>query len=253
MFFASRSRTAVLTAAAAAIVAAPLAAGAQTLPPAEQLVERYVEAVGGRAAHERHDHRRLELEMAMPAVGMTMQMEMLQSRPNLTLTRMTIPGMGTMRSGYDGTVAWASDPMSGARIITGDELEQTLRQADFDSGINFARHFPTMETVELTEMGGRACYSVRMVSAGGDEVFNCFDSETALMVGAVMTQASPMGRMEAEMRFEDYREFDGLLMPTVTRTSMMGQEMVMTVTSVSHDPIDPSVFEAPADVRALAQ
>jgi hypothetical protein len=178
---------------------------------------------------------------------------MLQSRPNLTLTRMTIPGMGTMRSGYDGTVAWASDPMSGARIITGDELEQTLRQADFDAGINYAVHFPTMETVELTEMGGRACYRVRMVAAGGDEVFNCFDAETGLLVGAVMTSASPMGRMEAELRFEDYREFDGILMPTVTRTSMMSQEMVMTVTSVSHDPIDPSVFEAPADVRALAQ
>lgn len=247
-------RSSVLLFCAMFAISASPAAGAQTLPPADQLVERHVEAVGGRAAYERHDHRRLELEMSMPAVGMTMQMEMLQSRPNLTLTRMTIPGTVTMRSGYDGTVAWVSDPMSGsgARIITGDELEQTLRQADFDSGINFARHFPTMETVELTEMGGRACYRVRMVTAGGDEVFNCFDSETGLMVGAVMTQTGPMGRMEAEMLFEDYREFDGLLMPTVTRTNTMGQEMVVTVTSVSHDPIDPSVFEAPADVRALA-
>jgi hypothetical protein len=246
-----RTRAALLTAVALATASVP--AAAQTLPPASQIVERYIEAVGGRDAFTQHEFRRSELEMAMPAAGMTMNMEVLQARPNRTLTRMTLPGMGTMTSGYDGQVAWAMDPMSGARILSGDELEQSRQQADFDSNLDFARIFSTMETVERATMGDRTCYNVRMVTEGGVEVHNCFDTETGLLIGAVAEQTSPMGTVTTEMLFEDYQQADGILMPMRTRMQMMGQEMVVTVKSVSHDPIDLSVFELPAQVRALVQ
>jgi hypothetical protein len=253
MRFQIRTRIGVLAAVALAATAAAPSADAQTLPPAIQIVERYVEAVGGRDAFRQHDSRRSEVEMAMPAAGMTMTMEVLQARPNFTLTSMTLPGMGTMTSGYDGQVAWAMDPMSGARILSGDELEQTRQQSHFDSNLDFARLFPTMETVERATMGDRTCYNVRMVTEGGVEVHNCFDTETGLLIGAVTEQTSPMGTMTAEMLFEDYQRVDGILMPMRTRMQMMGQEMVLTVKSVSHDPIDPSVFALPAQVRALVQ
>jgi hypothetical protein len=246
-----RIRAALLTAVALATASVP--AAAQTLPPASQIVERYIEAVGGRDAFRQHEFRRSELEMAMPAAGMTMNMEVLQARPNRTLTRMTLPGMGTMTSGYDGQVAWAMDPMSGARILSGEELEQSRQQSDFDSSFDFARLFPTMETVERATMGDRTCYNVRMVTEGGVEVHNCFDTETGLLIGAVAEQTSPMGTVTTEMLFEDYQQADGILMPMRTRMQMMGQEMVVTVKSVSHDPIDLSVFELPAQVRALVQ
>lgn len=253
MHYQIRTRTGVLAAVALAAAAAAPSAGAQTLPPATQIVERYIEAVGGRDAFAHHQYRRTEMEMSMPAAGMTMDMEVLQARPNLTVTRMTLPGMGTMTSGYDGNVAWAVDPMSGARILSGDELEQTRQQAHFDASLDFARVFSTMETVERATMGDRSCFNVRMVTEGGVEVHNCFDTQTGLLIGAVAEQTSPMGTVTAEMLFEDYQQMGGILMPTRTRMSMMGQEMVVTVKSVSHDPIDRSVFELPAQVKALVQ
>ena len=58
-----RTRAGMLAAVAlAAAAAAP--ASAQTLPPAQQVVERYIEAVGGRDAFRQHDYRRSEMEMA---------------------------------------------------------------------------------------------------------------------------------------------------------------------------------------------
>jgi hypothetical protein len=246
----SRSVPCVL--AALAITAAfSVPAAAQDLPPANQVVERYVQAVGGRAAFERHAHRTTEAEMSMPAMGLSMTVVVKQARPNRMVSTTEIPGMGTMASGYDGSVAWSMDPMSGVRLITGEELHQTLRQADFEANLDLARLFPEMETVERTTRGDRECWNVRMTDEHGVVVLNCFDVDTGLLLAGVAQQTSPMGTVEVEMVFSEYREFDGIRMPTVTTMSMMGQQMVMTVRSVSHDPIPDSEFELPDQARAL--
>lgn len=248
-----RSRTlvarAVLATVAVALAGAP--AAAQQLPPARQVLDRYVEAIGGKGAWANRQSQRAVAEMSMS--GVTIQMEMLSARPDKMLVKMNMPGMGEMLQGYDGQVAWSRNPMQGTRIITGAELAQTVRQADFDSSADPARHFPTIETLERTEMAGQPCYLVRMVATDGDEVRSCFHTETGLMVGSRTTSQSAMGPMEATTLFSEYRDFAGVKMPTKTVTNMAGQEMVITLKEVTPNAVDPSVFELPADVRALAQ
>lgn len=246
-----RSRTlvgrAVLATVAVALAGAP--AAAQQLPPARQILDRYVEAVGGKAVWANRQSQRTVAEMSMS--GVTIQMEMLAARPNKMLMKMNMPGMGEMLQGYDGQVAWSRNPMQGTRILAGAELAQTARQADFDSSVDPAKNFPTIETLERTEMAGQPCYMVRMVAVDGDEVRSCFHTETGLLLGSRTTSQSPMGPVEATTLFSDYRDFGGVKMPAKTVTSMAGQEMVVTVKEVTPNVVDPSVFELPADVKAL--
>ena len=240
---------------AAALAALALAfaapAAAQELPAAKTVLDRYVEAVGGRALIGRFQTRHTVMDLSMPAMGMTLTMETFNARPNKMLVKMDMPGLGAMTSGYDGQVAWANNPMQGPRIVEGEELKQTLQSADFDASLDYARAYTSMETVGRGEVGGRPCWRVKMVHTSGVEVTNCFDVENGLLIGATATQASQMGNVQAEMTFADYRDFDGYRMPTRMTTRTMGQEMVMTIKSVSHEPLDPSVFALPAEIRAL--
>lgn len=243
-----RSRTlAGLATVAVSLAGAP--AAAQQLPPAQQIIDRYVEAVGGKAVWANRQSQRTMAEMSMS--GATIQMEMLAARPNKLLVKMNMPGMGEMLQGYDGEVAWSRNPMQGTRIITGAELAQTVRQADFDSSVDPARHYPTMETLERTEMAGQPCYLVRMVPVEGDEIQTCFHTETGLMVGSRGKSQTAMGPVEATTLFSEYRDFAGVKMPTRTVTSVAGQEMVVTIKEVTPNVVDPAVFELPADVKAL--
>ena len=243
---------ALAAAALAAVLGAP-AAQAQTLPTAREVLDRYVQALGGRDAMTRHQFRRTVAEMQMPAMGMSMEMEVLQARPNKMVATMTIPGMGTMAYGFDGTTAWTNNPMQGPAVLEGKELEQRMREADFDSSVEYAKFFPTIEVMERTEMGGRPCIKLRFVTATGDELFQCFDTENGLLVGSVAKQATQMGEMEATTIFSDYKDFDGIKVPTRNVTTTMGQEMVLTVKSVEHTPIDAAKFELPAEIKALGQ
>ena len=228
------------------------AAAQQALPPAKQIVDRYVEAIGGREAMTRHAYRHMVAEMAMPANGMTMTMEMKFARPNKFAMKMSMPGMGSMTGGFDGQVGWSVNPMSGPQLLSGKELAQLRRTADMDANMDLAKMFPTLETVERSTAQGRPCHRVRMVSVDADTAFACFDVETGLISTMESKQTSQMGEMKTVARFEDYRDFGGIKMPARTVTSMMGQEMTLTVKSVTTTPIPDTEFQAPPEVRALA-
>jgi hypothetical protein len=226
------------------------AAAAQQLPPASQVVETYVQAIGGRAAAERFSARHVTAEMSMPAMGMTMTMESWIARPNRSFSRMVMSGMA-ITSGFDGTTAWVNSPMSGPKILDGDEFKQALDNANFDNNVDFAKVFPTMETVGERTVNGQPCWNVKMVTANGTEVHNCFDKTSGLLVGSISSPHTQMGKVTADIVMSDYRDFDGLKLPTRMTMTMGPQQVVTTIKTVSHAPIADSVFALPAEIRAL--
>lgn len=236
-----------------ALAALAPAAHAQETPTARQVLDRYIEAVGGRAALAGQQYRTTRAEMSMPAMGMTMTMETYAARPNKMAMRMEAPGLGEIRSGYDGQVGWSLNPMAGPSVMQGRELEQAARQADFESSYNFEKFFPTMETVGRIEMNGEPCWNVRLVTSTGDTTHQCFSVASGLLVGGTATASSMMGEMETTVLVHDYRDFGGVKIPTRTVTQVGGQEVVLTVKEVSFAPIDPSVFALPAEIQAMVK
>lgn len=239
-----------LALAALALAAHAGTAVAQQLPPAQQIVDRYVQAIGGRPAFARLTSRHMVAEMSMS--GMTMQMETFTTRPNKMVAVVSVSGM-TINSGYDGQVAWTNSPATGPRLVDGAELKQVLDNASFDRSMDPAASSTSMTTVGERTVNGRACWDVKIVSANGMESTNCFDKETGLLIGTRSKQTSQMGEMEVDAVVSDYKDFDGVKIPTRMVSSMMGQQVVMTVKSVSHAPIPAARFELPAEIRALRQ
>jgi zinc protease len=226
---------ALLAALAAAAAAAP--AGAQT-PSAREIVERHVEAVGGRARLEAVRSRHLVYELN--AGGMSLGMEVLQSRPNLIRTVISTP-MGDMITGTDGRTVYALTPM-GAEVMEGPQAEEVLARGAFDADFTFEGF--ELEVAGRAEHGGRACWNVRMRAAAG-EMSRCFDVETGLMIAVTQTQ----GGTEVTSVVEEHREFDGIRYPARARAQAMGQEILTTLVSVDHAPLPADRFAVPSDVR----
>jgi hypothetical protein len=63
---------------------------------------------------------------------------------------------------------------------------------------------------------------------------------------------SQMGELPMEVSIADYKEFDGVLMPTKLTQKVAGQELTMTVQSVKvNQEIPPDRFELPAEIKTL--
>ena len=232
--------------------AAPASAKpAASLPAARQLVDKYVKAIGGRDALTKRTSSTMRGTFEMPAAGLRGDVVGRMATPNKMVMSITFAGIGEIRNGFDGTTAWQIDPTSGPRVLEGAELAQAQIQADFLAALHDEKNFTSMETLELADFEGKKAYTVRLVRAGGDTTYEYFDAESGLLVGTRATRDTQMGPVTATTVMTNYKEFGGVQMPTTTTVKMMGQEIVMSVTSIEWDTVEPSAFELPPEIKVL--
>ena len=104
------------------------------LPTAREILDRHVKAIGGREAVLSHKSAHATGTFSVPSSGMVGTIETFgASNPDRILVRISIPGLGEMANGFDGSHGWAMTPMTGPMLQQGKELDQTKIDADFYS------------------------------------------------------------------------------------------------------------------------
>ncbi|MGE5816301.1 MAG: hypothetical protein ACM36C_17585 [Acidobacteriota bacterium] len=223
------------------------------LPAGREIIDRYVQASGGREAMSKHSSRRAVGKISMPAQGVEGDVELLAARPDLMRLKMTISGVGEIQSGYNGKVAWSLNPLTGPMLMQGKSLDQARADADFDSALHLDTQYKAIETLEKTTFEGRPAYKVRAVRMTGDEDIEYYDAENGLMIGAEVTRESPMGPVKATHIEADYKDFGGVKIATKITQRLMGTEQVITISDVEFDKVDRSAFELPPAIQALVK
>jgi len=224
---------------------------APNMPDAGGLFAKHVKAIGGEKAIRKHASAISKATFSMPAMGMSAEMTITTAAPAKMLLNMTVPGMGEMQQGFDGTRAWSNDPMSGARIMDGDQMKQVAMQSDFYADLNYDKHYKKMTTMEKTVFADRPSYRVHAVTEFGQEMDLFFDEETGLLNGMESTSDSQMGPMTTTTTMTDYKDFGGIKKAATTTISAFGQEQVLTLNSVTYDTVDMSVFDLPVEIKTL--
>ena len=242
---------------AAIFAIAPLAArdsGTQAtaeLPAARTIIDRHIREVGGREAILAQTSTYAAGTISLPAAGLSGKLEAYHAKPNKFLQRMSLPGIGDIEEGFDGTVGWSLSPLTGPTLLEGKQLEQRKFDADFYEDLKPNERYTSITTVEKTTFEGRPVFKIRLVRQGGDEDIEFYDSETGLKAGAISTRDSPMGPMQGTTAFSDYKKFGSLLHPATTKISVMTTQMIMAITTVEYGKVDPSVFAVPAQIKPL--
>jgi hypothetical protein len=226
---------------------------APALPAASEVISRYVRAIGGRDALLRHASLRAVGTFSMPAQGIDGTVERMAARPDRFLEKVAMSGVGDMQLGYDGSIGWMVTPMTGPMVLTGKQLEQLRRDAEFDAALHEPAGFTALEIVDRVEFEGRPSYKLRALRTNGDEDFEFYDVETGLLIGSIVARESPLGTMKATNVMGDYRAFGGLQIPTRQVQRVMGTEQVVTISNVEFGGVDPSTFAPPAAIRALVK
>jgi hypothetical protein len=236
------------TAPAQAPQAAPAAA---SLPTAQSILDRHVEAVGGRKVLMALKSIHTVGAMTIPANGMSGSIEVFAARPNKMLAKTTIAGIGEISEGFDGTHSWSISPMTGPMLATGEELAQKAFDADFDGPLNVAARYTSIKTLEKTTFDGRPCYKLSMVRKDGGEDIEFYDVASGLKAGSIVSRKSPMGTVTATSTIGEYKKFGDLMQPTSVKQSTTGVEIVTTFSVVEYDKVAPETFEPPAVIKAL--
>ena len=234
----------------AALLAAP-ALVAQQLPKAEALLDKFVQATGGQAAYAQQHTTLVKGSMEIGGMGLKGTLTVYRAEPNLSYTEIDIPGIGKMKEGFDGKVAWAFNAMQGPQIKTGDERATTAREARFHSE-NWKEDYRQVQTLGLETVEGKPCYKIQLTPHSGAPSTNFYDRESGLLLKSIVTLKTAMGEITAESLPSDYRKVGALLVPFRIVQKVAGQMMTMTFSSVENNaPIPRGTFDLPAEIQAL--
>ena len=246
-----RSLSLLLLGGALTLVPAASASAQDALPSGREVINRYIEAIGGREAILAQPGRHVFGKFQIPAQGMGGQLEIYAQPPNKMLARVTIDPIGEIRNGYDGTTGWSVNPMVGPMVLDSVQLRQLRQQADVYSSLYPETQIASLETIGQETFEGKACYNVKVTTTWGESYSEYFDTATGLQVGSRRTQESPMGPMETVTIMSDYRDLDGLMAPFRQVVRTMGIDQVITVDSAKSGTIPDSVFALPPEIQAL--
>jgi outer membrane lipoprotein-sorting protein len=227
----------------------------EKLPSGKEVLAKYVEATGGKAAYEKVKTRVSEGTFELKPMGMKGTLKMMQQAPGSMSLSIEIEGMGTIVQGNDGKHAWNSDPMQGARLLDGKELEESNRQAQLAAELYPDIIYKSVECVGIEKIGDVDCYKVEMITKGDSKRTSYYSKADGLLVKLDMTIDSPMGEVKATTTMADYRDVDGMKVAYKAIMAISAGakiEQVMTFTKITHNTELPaSTFNPPKDVQDL--
>jgi hypothetical protein len=235
----------------AAFVAALLVAPSVSAQTPDAILERYNKAVDPNGVLASIQGMKSSVTMEAPSMGMSMTINSVAARPNLLVVVTDVPGLGVIRQGFDGTTAWSSDPMQGPRILNGMEAAALVEGSSFNNILRSKDLFSAMEMAGTYDAGGDMTSCVKFTWKSGRETTDCFSNATGLIARTVTKQVTQMGEVEVEMFIKDYRPVNGLVVPFKVESSMMGMAMTITTTSMEFSAQPASMFELPAEIKAL--
>jgi zinc protease len=183
------------------------------LPTLDDVLANYVKAIGGKEAIQKATSYAMKGKIELPAMGMSGPVEMITKAPNKMYSKSTLEGFGDILQGYDGKTAWAQDPMSGFRELSGVELVAAKIGADFYKDLRMKELYKSLTVKGREKVEGASTIVVEAVPSEGEPTKYYFDEATWLIVRTDSVQEGPQGKMPSENYSEDYRVVDGVKVP----------------------------------------
>jgi hypothetical protein len=220
-------------------------APAAATPSADQILNRYVEAIGGAAAWKKLTSRVSTGTIEVPKMQISGTVEFHEKAPNRFLRVITLSG-ATFRQGFDGTTAWTDDPQDGLRSETGAELEDTRFDSDFFHPLDLRKLYSKFTVLGTEKIGEQEAYVVEAARTGRDPDKIFFDTKTGLALRLISHRHSLEGLSTYQEDLEDYRDVDGVKLPFIVHQSIAEPPFTITFTEVHHNlELDDKEFSKP--------
>jgi outer membrane lipoprotein-sorting protein len=220
---------------------------------ADEIVARYVQAIGGADALGKVTSRRATgtATVSTPAGDVSGPIEVLSKAPNKTRVSITLD-LSAMGAGsvdivqrFDGTSGMMSNSMQGDVEVTGGQLEN-MRNALFPTPfLHYKENGTTLALLPKDTIDGKAVLVVLATPKAGPAVTVYFDPETFLVVRTLVRVNSPQlgGDVDQYQDPSDYRDVSGVKVPFRVVDSGAGQTVTIVFSKVENNvPIEDSVF-----------
>ena len=223
---------------------------------ADEIIEKSLAAMGGRAAHEKIKNRLStgEISIGTPVGDITGTVEMYGATPNKqrSVIKADLSSLGAgellIDQRFDGTAAYAMDSMQGNREITGSQLENMKAQSFPNPFMNYKA---TGLSVKLDpakqKVGDKEAYLLTFEPPSGFPIKTYIDATTYLPLRTVVRAVTPQtGEIEQWVDPVEFKDVDGVKVVSKMKLTNSMQTITMTFTKIEHNvTLDEKMFSKP--------
>ena len=215
------------------------------LPTADQVLDKYLKAVGGREALLKIRTR--VQKGTIDAMGKQSPIEVYSEGPDKRVSISHING-GSSVTAFNGQVGWLTIP-NGVHRMTAAERES----ANIDAQMYFAARVRDMykgfQVRPGEEINGRATYLVTVeLTPGYPAIRMYFDQETGLLSRMIRYTETALGKNPTQIDYADYKETDGVKIPYRWTLARPNGAFAIRIDQVQQNvSIDQKLFEPPSE------
>ncbi len=212
---------------------------------ADEIIEKHLAAIGGRAALAKITSRKAVgmVTLTTEAGDLTGPAELYTKAPNKSRALLTIDltpvGMSetmTIDQRFNGTEGWAKNSMQGDTQIMGNQLDN-MKNSHFPSSLlTYKEQGTKIEVLPKETIGGKELIVLQVTPTAGSSSKMYLDPQTYLLVRSVARISSPeVGELEQTSEQSDYRAVDGIQIAFMVVNSSAVQKITIALKTVEHN------------------
>lgn len=212
-------------------------------PPADQLLDKYVSAIGGAEALQKVISR-VQKGRLTAFGGQHFSVDVYSKAPEKRLSVMHLSN-GDSVTAFDGKQGWLSVP---GHVHLMSDAENA--EARMDADLYFPLHVKTLYEKFRVDAGekidGHDTYLVVGRSETQPPLRLYFDRESGLLLRLTRYAETPLGRNPTQIDYADYRDANGLKVPFRWTLSRPGNQFTIQVEQLQQNVlVDDAKFAAP--------
>ena len=215
------------------------------LPTVDEILDRYVQALGGAQAFQKVTSR-IAKGSRIGADGVLVPEDVYQKAPNKILTVTTYPDVA-FSTGFNGIAGWGSSSKEGQRDLPAPVLAQLKSDSDLYKEIRTKDLYRKLVLAGKSMIGDAEVYVIDATPRTGSSEKLFFDARTGLLLRRYMESETVLGMFPLQTDYEDYREVDGIKQPFLIRWSMPGRSWGRKIVEMKQNvDIDDARFNPPS-------
>jgi photosynthetic reaction center cytochrome c subunit len=214
------------------------------LPTADQVLDKYLDAVGGAQAVNKIKTR---VQMGkIDASGTQYPVEVYSEAPEKRVS-VSHPSRGDSITAFNGEVGWLSMP-NGFHRMTGAEAEAARIDAQLHFPVRLRELYKEFHVRPGEEIGGRQTVLVSAKALGKPDLRLYFDQENGLLLRQIRYALTPLGRNPTQIDYADFRFADGVKIPYKWTLMRPGGSFIIQIEQVQQNvPVDEKLFVMPSE------
>ena len=217
-----------------------------SLPGVDEVVARYVEAIGGTKAMNAVTSRVIKGTVDVAGLSRGGSFENYSQAPDKFYSVMEAHPFGTVKNGVNGRVSWTSTNGKLITVANPADVASFARTMDFFAPLEFKSEYAKVKLAGTSQIGYRDVYVLELQPATGSVERLYLDTKTYLPVRLNRVQNRGKVSVPAEIYFDDWHAVDGIQFPFSVSHSVPKLSLSFTVKEIRHNvPIDAKLFEPP--------